>query len=307
MVEKKNSVNKKLEKISVKYEKFANAFIYIGVFLFISGIVIFMLPHQYHDKFGAFGEFFGGIIGSFWSLAGVFLFYSALKNQAMEFDAQREQLDLQRDELKLQRNELRLQRYETELQRKEFERQTQQLVAQNETLSVQKFENTFFHLLSLHNDIVSSNEARDLGKKWAKTLYIRFIGNYQRIAERQKDLDKKELICKAYMIFPKRIEYLDRYFNNLTYCFKFIELSNIPNKKFYVSLIRAQLTVHEQLFLFYFGISEFSDETLIKILEENNFFEELPTDELIEINHLQFYDKSAFDRFKGKINEDEKT
>lgn len=297
MAEKTNKIDKNLDNIIFKYERIANIFIYVGAFLFVSGIVIFLIPHGYHDKFGAFGEFFGGIIGSFWSLAGVFLFYSALKNQAKEFQAQKDQLDLQRDELRLQRNELKLQRYETELQRKEFERQTQQLVAQNETLAIQKFENTFFHLLGLHNDIVNSNESRDLGKKWSKTLYIRFIGNYQRIEERESELEKKELIARAYTIFPKRIEYLDRYFNNLTYCFKFIELSNIPNKKFYISLIRAQLTIHEQLFLFYYGISDFSDETLKSVLEEYNFFEELPTDELIEIKHLQFYDKSAFDRF----------
>lgn len=97
---------------------------------------------------------------------------------------QQNQLDPRREELKLQRNELKLQRYETELQRKEFERQTQELKNQNKTLLVQKFENTFFNLLGLHNEFVNSNESRDLGKKWAKTLYIRFIGNVSRVSER---------------------------------------------------------------------------------------------------------------------------
>lgn len=291
--------NEKKDKSNIsnvnKYEAYARNFIILGSIVFILGIIVLFTPNNYLERFGTFGEFFGGIIGSIWALAGVFLFYSALKNQAREFEVQREQLELQRDELKLQRNELKLQRFEAELQRKEFERQTTQLVTQNETLSIQKFENTFFHLLSLHNDIVNSNEAKDLGKKWAKTLYIRFIGNYQRIKEREENLSKIETIKRTYQLFQKRMEYLDRYFNNLTYCFKFIELSQIPSKDFYVSLVRAQLTVPEQLFLFYYTLSDFAGVELKSILEKYTFFSELPTDELIEINHLQFYDQSAFD------------
>jgi hypothetical protein len=304
MAKNTNKVEKNTPDISFKYEKLANLFIYFGAFIFVSGIVIFLLPHSYHDKFGAFGEFFGGIIGSIWSLAGVFLFFSALKTQSKEFKIQHEQLELQRDELKMQRNELKLQRYETELQRKEFERQTQQLVEQNKTLNIQKFENTLFHLLRLHNDIVNSNEDRDLGKKWSKTLYMRFIGNFQRTSEREQDLEKLEIIKKTYNLFPKKVEYLDRYFNNLVYCLEFIDLATITNKKFYVNLIRAQMTVHEQLFMFYFGICSLTQ--IKRLIERYNFFEELPTDELIEISHLQYYDKSAFDYFEDEVDNESK-
>jgi hypothetical protein len=276
------------------YEKSSTVAIAIGALFFVAGAIIFLNQDSNLEQYGAFGEFFGGIIGSFWSLAGVLLFYAALKTQSKEFIVQRQQLEMQRKELKLQRNELKLQRYETELQRKEFERQTEQLIHQNATLAVQKFENTFFHLLGLHNDIVNSNEARELGKKWAKELYLRFIGNYQRISAREEELNKLELIQKAYHLFPKRIEYFDRYFNNLYYVLKFIHRSNMEDKHFYASIVRAQLTVFEQLFLFYYGISDFSTQEFKEILQTYHFFEEIPLDELIDMSHTEYYSQDAF-------------
>lgn len=286
------------------YEKGSTLAIVIGALFFLGGAFVFLSQDTSLDKYGAFGEFFGGIIGSFWSLAGVLLFYAALKTQSKEFVVQRQQLELQRDELKLQRNELKLQRYETELQRKEFERQTEQLIRQNATLAVQKFENTFFHLLGLHNDIVNSNESRELGKKWAKELYLRFIGNYQRVASREEDLNKVELVQKAYRIFPKRVEYFDRYFNNLYYVLNFIHRSNIQDKYFYASIVRAQLTVFEQLFLFYFGLSDFSNLEFKEILQTYHFFEELPLDELIDMSHTQYYTQDAFGKLKDIDKDD---
>lgn len=287
-----------INKAGMFYEKGSTIAIVIGALFFVGGAFIFLNQDSNLEQYGAFGEFFGGIIGSFWSLAGVLLFYAALKTQSKEFIIQRQQLELQRDELKLQRNELKLQRYETELQRKEFERQTEQLIHQNATLAVQKFENTFFHLLGLHNDIVNSNESRELGKKWAKELYLRFIGNYQRISGREEELNKLELIQKAYHLFPKRIEYFDRYFNNLYYVLNFIHRSNIEDKYFYASIVRAQLTVFEQLFLFYFGLSEFSNSEFKDILQRYHFFEEIPLDELIDMSHTEYYSQDAFGKLE---------
>ena len=272
-----------------RYEGIANILIFVGVIVLVVGFYIFMNPMRPLEDFGAYGEYFGGIVGSIWTLAGVILFYAALKAQQREFEVQRQQLEMQRKELQLQRQE-------TELQRKEFERQTQQLITQNNTLNVQKFENTIFHMLQLHNEIVVSNESRDLGKKWAKSLYIRFIGNYQRNLERTPELTKMECIEKTYRFFKMRPEYLDRYFRNLMYILKFVEHANIDNKIFYIGLIRAQLTIHEQLFLFYFSLSEFSSKEFRSILEEYRFFEELPLDELIDSEHKALMNEKAFEK-----------
>src|SRR5688572_25788751 len=43
-------------------------------------------------RFGQFGEFIGGIVGSLWALAGVFLFFATLTYQKREFELQRSEL-----------------------------------------------------------------------------------------------------------------------------------------------------------------------------------------------------------------------
>ena len=60
----------------------------------------------------------------------------------------------------LQRYELRLQRRELEAQREEFEQQ-------NETLALQRFENTFFHMLELHKQNVREIKVGELEGRYA--------------------------------------------------------------------------------------------------------------------------------------------
>ena len=65
---------------------------------------------------------------------------------------------LQRNELQLQREELKQTRAELKGQKHEFEQQ-------NETLKRQRFENTFFNMLSLQQEIVSGLEYRNQKKE----------------------------------------------------------------------------------------------------------------------------------------------
>lgn len=67
---------------------------------------------------GLFGDFFGGVVGSLWALAGVFLYFSALK-------VQQEQLEAQKTDMK----------------------QNEKLISQ------QQFEATFFGLLQTQKDL----------------------------------------------------------------------------------------------------------------------------------------------------------
>ena len=55
------------------------------------------------EETGQVGDFIGGIVGSFWALAGVLLFYSALNLQRQEFDLQRRELKSQRQEIAVTR------------------------------------------------------------------------------------------------------------------------------------------------------------------------------------------------------------
>jgi uncharacterized membrane protein len=130
-------------------EKNSTNLIRIGIGLSAIGIIIFLWNFKFisdenvdSEKIGQFGDYFGGIIGSIWSLAGVILFYVALQEQRKDIEINRTALEKQIEEFSLQRVELS----ET---RKIFEEQA-------ETLKVQRFENTFFQLLNLHHEIVNN-------------------------------------------------------------------------------------------------------------------------------------------------------
>jgi hypothetical protein len=79
---------------------------------------------------GAFGDMFGAVNALFSGLAFAGVVYAIL----------------------LQRNELELQRQELSDTRTELHAQTEHFARQNATLAAQSTDNTFFQLLSLHND-----------------------------------------------------------------------------------------------------------------------------------------------------------
>lgn len=131
-------------------QNFSITLIIIGVAI----LIISILPFTWNDlsidvtqkanasKIAQYGDFIGGVVGSIFSLAGVILFYVALKEQREDFKTNTETLTLQKEELKLQRKEL-------EETRKVFEKQSK-------TMTDQQNDNTFFNLLDNHSRVVES-------------------------------------------------------------------------------------------------------------------------------------------------------
>lgn len=94
------------------------------------GCWYFLLNNPYlkdYSERGQFGDMFGVINSLFSGLAFGGIIYTIL---------------LQREELRAQREELRLTK--------------QEFITQNQTLRLQRFENTFFNLIDVHNNIVNS-------------------------------------------------------------------------------------------------------------------------------------------------------
>ena len=94
---------------------------------------------------GTFGDQFGAVNALFSGLAFTGLIYTII---------------LQRRDLKLQRDDLRLQREELVLTRHEMEEQTAEFEKQNETLKIQRFENTFFNMLSQFQEVINNLSAQ---------------------------------------------------------------------------------------------------------------------------------------------------
>ena len=91
-------------------EKVASLLIVFGLIFIIVSIFFFFYKSTFNlsmpidsDKFSQFGNFVGGLISPLWALAGVILFYLALKLQS-------EQLRVQQEEIKEQKKQFELNR-----------------------------------------------------------------------------------------------------------------------------------------------------------------------------------------------------
>ena len=108
--------------------------------LFLANLCLVFLPYDENER-GTFGDQFGAVNALSSGLAFAGLIYTII---------------LQRHDLKLQRRDLRLQREELALTRKEMEEQTAEFEKQNETLKIQRFENTFFNMMSQFQEVVNN-------------------------------------------------------------------------------------------------------------------------------------------------------
>jgi len=195
---------------------------------------------------GTFGDMFGFSGAVFTSLAFAGIVYAAL----------------------LQQNEHKHQKQETERIRQESEEQ-------DKALKIGKFETTFFNMMRLQNEIVKimrhhNKEGRLVFDEAQQDLFALLSkDNYEQI--KGTSIDKSGYISQISdsphtalnLLLGKYFPgYYDRYtsnfnhyFRNLYHIFKFIYFSELelPQKNFYASLCRAQLSQNE-LFVIAFNI-----------------------------------------------------
>jgi len=201
----------------------------------------------------------------------------------------------------LQRNELKLQREELKAQRLEFE-------TQNETLKLQRFESIFFNMVSVYHEIVNSNEHDFMlfGDSYIKKG--RDIFNYQ-YRYMKSDMDKV-IEDTPYRLTDYTNIYnrdynqlkapLGNYFRNLYRVIKIIdesELKDITAKYQYTSIIRAQLSDIELVFLFFNGLSDIGNGKFKRYIETYGLLKNLNLDILPQAhlnNLLSEYEKSAY-------------
>lgn len=259
--------------------------------------MVFFIPDK--DTRGTFGDQFGAVNALFSGLAFAGLIYTII--------LQRRDLELQRDDLKLQREELILTRKEMEEQTAEFEKQ-------NETLRIQRFENTFFNMLSQFQEVVSSlsityrsgieiHEAtgREVFKcAFKKNVFVcvdipkganpqmHFYGMSNVI--KAKKLDG---YCKADV--PTNF---DHYFRLLYRILKFVKdtplITSFDDEYEYTSMLRAMLSRYELVWLYYNGLSEYGVDKFKPLIERYAMLKNLREDLLVEGVDVGCYDDSAY-------------
>lgn len=229
---------------------------------------------------GTFGDMFGAVNALFSGLAFVGVVFAIL----------------------LQSNELRLQRKELKLTRDELEGQKLQLEAQNQTLKKQNFENTFFELLRLQNDITNSIDLVDennrvtKGRDCFKVFYERFKKLWGRNVVQFQGNSELERINKTYLAFYEGHQSeFGHYFRSMYNIIKLVDSSPIEDKRLYTNFIRAQLSSFELALLFYNSLSEMGCDKFKPLIEKYSLLKTVPMKALINPpEHLSLYSEYAY-------------
>lgn len=225
----------------------------------------------------------------------------------------------------LQKKELGLQREELEQTREELKGQKEEFIQQNETLRRQRFENTFFQMMSLQQEIVNglfysfekdvlvqhitpgetiSNET----KKELRTVVGRelFLQSFENIEHKDNNRSIhygyrgviNNLGMEKYAKFNTP-SYFDHYFRHLYTIIKFIDKSPLLPDSFderyqYVSMVRAQLSKYELIWLFYNCLSQYGDKNFKPLVEKYAILKNIREELLVNKLDKEKYSLTAF-------------
>ena len=237
-----------------RYEIIGYVLIAAGAIVLIWGTVKFNLIQELYalpgeregGVFGEYGEFIGGIVGSLWALAGVFLFFATLTYQKREFE---------------------LQRFELHKTQKIFQQQN--------------FSTLYISFINKHNDIIDSLTAYDINQSERKgTNFFVFFQEkvLSSFIQKVRDMQPQERTQEAlFGVFRDYFTYhlsfyqnsLDPYLKNLSVLFKLIQRyrSETHDKGEYYSFITKASFTQSELFLIY-HVAQFN------LLKEFNAFDD---------------------------------
>ena len=246
---------------------------------------------------GTFGDQFGAVNALFSGLAFAGLIYTII---------------LQRRDLELQRNDLRLQREELALTRQEMEEQTAEFEKQNETLKIQRFENTFFNMLSQFQEVVNNlsvtvrvgMESEDLSGRDVFPVLFKTATVYVDIPKGERTRQSfwgmghaiEKLGLEGYMHSEVPTQF-DHYFRLLYRILKFVKTSPLitrfEDEYEYTSILRATLSRYELVWLYYNGLT-YGKNKLKPLIERYAMLKNLRNDLLVQGINSEEYAESAY-------------
>ena len=277
-------------------ENFSFALITIGILIAISTFFLFIIGEEFStssnpikaDKFAQYGDTVGGVVGSLWALAGVLLFYAAFRKQIEALEDQKEATQITQKAIKLQSQELRLQRTELAETREVFKEQSM-------TLKIQQFENTFFSMLGVYNQIISGmdiivTKKFSTGKKSetkSMSIFNRDDTTREEFQHMQEIHSGKDFfkhlhynIRDQITLHPrKRKDIFEYYYDEFDIDFEgyyslmyqiLIRIDNCPfdNKQEYLDILASQISSKERELITYFEKAERLDVELLALLKK---------------------------------------
>ena len=260
----------------------------LGIGLIVGVLVVFVLSwivikchyageSDFYTARGTFGDQFGAVNALFSALAFAGLIYTII----------------------LQMNELRYQREELVDNRREMKRQTAEFKQQNAAMKKQSFENTFFNMLSLQQQIVNDLTITEQQAVWLKSdAPLGGYNNHQEIHDytyKGREVFKylfchrtegklyglsQELVSGGFESYENSYyrTFLDHYFRHFYTILKFIdgiEIMTDEEKYQYATILRATLSRYEFVLLYYNGLSSIGDEKLKPLMERYSILNNL--------------------------------
>lgn len=194
-----------------------------------------------------------------------------------------------------------------------------------EEMFKQNFENTFFKMIDLFNNVI-----KDLNLKYnekeeyigiQRTTYFIKIGNIVIKQKTQINIKGKEVVYELLSLFLQYEKIIDKdftrkivgryedfhnefesnighYFGTIYQILKFIDESSITNKENYSNLFRAQFSKLELEFLFYHSTSKKAESKFTPLLIKYEFLEH------IDISHINDLAIRKILLITKKLNED---
>jgi len=292
---RQSEIKVELNSLDIKITKYTNwawGFVWAGFGLTLFSVIFYVCKFS-GDEFGLnlLGDFLGGSVASVWALAGLFLIYVAFLGQKQQLLNQQLEIMYSQLEVKYTRLELAGQKEEMKLQ--------------NETLLSQKFENTFFELLTLFNSIVNSLDIRRsnnsiiaTGRDCFETFYDNLKTETWLISGNSNALvsvSAPQAIIAYENLYSKNKSDLSHYYRTIYHIFKFIDSAQVADKSRYASIARAQLSSHEQVLLFYNCLHKNGLKKFKPLIEKYSIFKNLDRELILSPNHLKEYKDSAYE------------
>ncbi|WP_444937707.1 putative phage abortive infection protein [Microbulbifer sp. JMSA002] len=224
---------------------------------------------------GAFGDFMGGVLNPIFAFMGLIALLLTISMQSEELNNST----------------------------KELRNSAEALMEQSKSLERQNFENTFFQLISLHNEIVSGMKKRTGSRRNGIELEGRFCFTYfygwmkewydELYLENFDHLTASEHTYQKFL--EEGVNTFGHYFKNLYEIFRFIDESKADDKEQYIRILRAQLSLYEEVILFYDCVHRPENDDIKGVLEKYSFFSNLDKKSLFDdIAHPEMYKPLAF-------------
>ncbi|MFM7853987.1 MAG: hypothetical protein ACKO96_19205 [Flammeovirgaceae bacterium] len=207
--------------------------------LLLVGIAFIGYLHSVYstDKVGQFGDSFG-VLTSFFSGFTVLGLLITIHLQRRDLEVARESLKNQLIELKQTRDQIEISNKELELSRKEFQKQ-------NQTLKRQRFESTFFNMLSIQ---IGINKDIQIRPNISLEVYSKIVQSVDSTTD--LTVMKAAYHSKARMFVE---QHFDSYFKHFGAFTEFIcsQRKSSKSQKEYLRIYFAQISDLEPKILYY--------------------------------------------------------